>query len=93
MLLPILYELPIWQCCIFFIFGLCPNLISNITGFHGEIKWDKSKPDGTPKKQLDVSRINNLGWYARIPLKKGLEETINLFKKNYWYLKINNVLI
>ena len=60
------------------------NLISNITGFDGEIKWDKSKPDGTPKKQLDVSRINNLGWYARIPLKKGLEETINLFKKNYY---------
>lgn len=59
------------------------NLIANITGFQGKIKWDASKPDGTPKKQLDVSRINNLGWHAKIPLKKGLEETIKLFRENY----------
>ena len=46
------------------------------TGFEGEIHWDVSKPDGTPKKQLDVSRLAELGWRARIPLAEGLRSTV-----------------
>jgi len=46
------------------------------TGFEGEILWDASKPDGTPKKQLDVGRLAALGWRARIPLAEGLTSTV-----------------
>jgi len=46
------------------------------TGYRGEIIWDTSKPDGTPKKQLDVSRLAALGWQARIPLAEGLASTV-----------------
>ena len=51
-------------------------------GFKGTIRWDHSKPDGTPKKQLDVSRLTQYGWSARISLKEGLEQTINNFKQS-----------
>ena len=46
--------------------------VAKTVGFNGTIKWDPSKPDGTPKKQLDVSRLASLGWRARIPLSEGL---------------------
>ena len=46
--------------------------IAEVVGFKGTIEWDSSKPDGTPKKQLDVSRIKELGWNSRIPLAEGL---------------------
>tara|TARA_B100000212_G_scaffold124265_1_gene93280 strand:- start:1325 stop:2329 length:1005 start_codon:yes stop_codon:yes gene_type:complete len=50
--------------------------ISEIVEYHGEINWDKSKPDGTPRKILDVSLINNLGWEAKIDLDIGIKKTI-----------------
>ena len=50
------------------------------TGFGGTIHWDTSKPDGTPKKQLDVSRLKTLGWSARIPLAQGLISTVAEFR-------------
>ena len=50
--------------------------IAKATGYKGEIRWDKTKPDGTPRKILDVSRINKLGWKAKISLEEGLERTI-----------------
>ena len=50
--------------------------VAEATGFQGEIRWDASKPDGTPKKQLDVSRLAALGWRARIPLAEGLASTV-----------------
>ena len=53
------------------------NKIANILKFKGEILWDKSKPDGTPKKQLDISRIKQLGWSPKIELEHGLTETIS----------------
>ena len=56
------------------------ELIAEKTGYLGKIIWDKSKPDGTPKKQLDVSRLQNLGWSASIPLNEGLENTISAFR-------------
>jgi GDP-L-fucose synthase len=51
--------------------------VAAATGFSGEIRWDTSQPDGTPKKQLDVSRLAALGWQARIPLKQGLISTVS----------------
>ena len=55
--------------------------VAKATGFQGEIVWDSSKPDGTPKKQLDVSRLAQLGWRARIPLAEGLRSTVALFRQ------------
>ena len=48
--------------------------IAAVVGFEGTIEWDRSKPDGTPKKQLEVSRMKELGWSAQIPLAKGLPD-------------------
>ena len=53
--------------------------VAEATGYPGEILWDASKPDGTPKKQLDVSRLAELGWRASIPLAEGLERTVALY--------------
>jgi GDP-L-fucose synthase len=55
--------------------------VATATGFQGEILWDSGKPDGTPKKQLDVSRLAALGWRARIPLAAGLASTVDLFRE------------
>jgi len=57
------------------------NLIKDVVGYKGEIKWDVSKPDGTPKKLLDVSRIDKLGWKAKIDLCKGLENVYEEYSK------------
>jgi len=48
------------------------ELVRKVTGFAGSIVWDGSKPDGTPRKLLDVSRLTNLGWRAQIPLEEGV---------------------
>ena len=53
--------------------------VAAATGFEGTIDWDTTKPDGTPKKQLDVSRLAALGWRARIPLAEGLAGTVAEF--------------
>ena len=53
------------------------ELIAIATGFKGTIKWDTSKPDGTPRKLLDISRAKTLGWQPTISLKTGIESTIN----------------
>ena len=49
------------------------NMIQEITGFHGAIEWDSTKPNGTPRKLMDVSRLADIGWRATIPLKMGIE--------------------
>ena len=49
------------------------NLVKTIVGFKGNIIWDTDKPDGTYKKQLDVSKLNNLGWKEKVDLGKGIE--------------------
>ena len=53
------------------------TLIGRLTGFQGEITWDLSKPDGTPRKLLDVGRINKLGWRAEISLESGINKVLN----------------
>ena len=60
------------------------KLIAKLVGFEGEIIWDTSKPDGTPKKQLNISRIKKLGWSPKISLKEGLKRTISHYKKLFY---------
>ena len=55
-------------------------LVASLTGFKGEIIWDKSKPDGTPRKLLDVSQIKALGWKPTITLSDGIASTIAWYK-------------
>ena len=55
--------------------------IALVVGYEGTIKWDTKKPDGTPKKQLDVSRLHQLGWSAKIPLGEGLPLAVKDFEK------------
>lgn len=55
------------------------HLIADVVGFDGEIVWDTTKPDGTPRKLLDVTRLTALGWAPRIPLREGIEETYAWF--------------
>jgi GDP-L-fucose synthase len=52
------------------------ELVAQAVGYSGAIRWDASKPDGTPRKLLDVSRLGALGWQARIPLEQGLNSTV-----------------
>jgi GDP-L-fucose synthase len=59
------------------------ELIAEVVGFTGEFVFDASKPDGTPRKLLDVSRINAAGWTAKTSLKDGIEKTYNWFKENH----------
>ena len=63
-------------------------MISELIGYEGEINWDLSKPDGTPRKKLDNTRINNLGWTPKTTLRIGINKTIQAYK-NEKLLKIN----
>jgi GDP-L-fucose synthase len=58
------------------------ELIKEVVGFHGEIQWDSSKPDGTPRKLLDVTRLESLGWKAQINLEEGVRKTYQWFIEN-----------
>jgi GDP-L-fucose synthase len=62
--------------------------IKKVSGYAGEILWDSSKPNGTPKRLLDVKKIFNLGWKPKIKLQDGLETTYKWFQENY---KNNNI--
>ena len=57
------------------------ELIAHEAGFTGDIKWDTSKPNGTPRKVLDVSRITSMGWKPTITLEEGVASTITWFKE------------
>jgi GDP-L-fucose synthase len=56
------------------------ELIKSAVGFEGEIEWDLSQPDGTPRKLLDISRISRIGWSATLPLASGIQATYDWFK-------------
>ena len=58
------------------------SMISRLSGFSGKIEWDSSKPDGTPRKVLDVTKMKNLGWAPAISLEAGIASTIEWFKDN-----------
>jgi len=57
------------------------GLVANVVGYKGSVEWDTSKPDGTPRKVLDVARIRELGWQPRIGLEEGIRRTYD------WYLE------
>jgi GDP-L-fucose synthase len=56
------------------------ELVAELAGFTGEIAWDSSKPDGTPRKVLDVTKVKSLGWAPAISLREGIASTIE------WYI-------
>lgn len=56
------------------------NTIKQVVGYQGQIVWDTTKPDGTPRKLMDVSKINSLGWQAKTALTEGIQQTYK------WYL-------
>jgi GDP-L-fucose synthase len=58
------------------------ELICDVVGFDGELTFDASKPDGTPRKLLDVSKLNALGWRAKISLREGIARTYEWFRQN-----------
>jgi GDP-L-fucose synthase len=58
-------------------------MISEIVGFTGRLAFDQSKPDGTPRKLLDVSRLDALGWRSRIPLRQGIMTTYEWFRTRF----------
>jgi GDP-L-fucose synthase len=55
------------------------ELIVTEVGYEGMLVFDKTKPDGTPRKLMDISKINNIGWKAKIELKNGIQQTIKEF--------------
>jgi GDP-L-fucose synthase len=57
------------------------ELIRDIVGYSGQLVFDSTKPDGTPRKLLDVTRIHSLGWRAEIPLREGISRTYA------WYIE------
>ena len=61
--------------------GVFAELVREVVGYEGEIVFDTTKPDGTPRKLLDVSTLASLGWQASTPLRDGIERTY------VWYLE------
>lgn len=58
------------------------ELVAEVVGYHGQIIWDHSKPDGTPRKLMNIERLTKLGWQYKIPLKQGLTATYEWFLKH-----------
>lgn len=58
------------------------NIVKEEVGYKGEIVFDKTKPDGTPRKLLDVSKIHQLGWKAKMPLREGIRKTVQWYREN-----------
>jgi GDP-L-fucose synthase len=58
------------------------SIVARAVGFEGEIHWDESKPDGTPRKLLDVSKLAQAGWSASIGLEEGVRETVDWYRNN-----------
>jgi GDP-L-fucose synthase len=56
--------------------------VARAAGFTGEIIWDSSKPDGTPRKVLDITKISNLGWKPSISLDQGIDQTVHWYQEN-----------
>ena len=62
--------------------------IANVTGFEGETEWDTTKPDGTPQKLLDVSKLSESGWTARIDLEEGMRRTVAWYRDHQSQLRL-----
>jgi GDP-L-fucose synthase len=57
--------------------------VADVVGYTGDMQWDTSKPDGTPRKLLDVTRVKALGWEPQIALKDGIRKTYEWFRQEY----------
>ena len=58
------------------------RLIAEVIGFKGSFVYDKTKPDGTPQKLLDITRVKKLGWVPKLSLHEGLRKTYEWYQKN-----------
>ena len=58
------------------------STVAEVVGYTGATEWDTSKPDGTPQKLLDVSKLAAAGWTARIGLREGLESTVAWYREH-----------
>jgi len=58
------------------------GIVARVVGYEGEMRWDRTRPDGTPQKLLDVSRIHDLGWRASVGLEEGIQRTYRWFLDN-----------
>jgi GDP-L-fucose synthase len=56
------------------------EMVSDVVGFRGNIIWDTAKPDGTPQKLLDISRLTKLGWQPRIALRDGIRKVYEWYR-------------
>ncbi|WP_151084273.1 GDP-L-fucose synthase family protein [Nocardioides cynanchi] len=63
------------------------GFVAEAVGYRGETVWDTSKPDGTPRKLLDVTRLHDLGWTARTPLREGIAATVEWFRGHAGHLR------
>lgn len=63
------------------------QLVKDVVGYQGEVEWDNSKPDGTPRKLLDSSRLTGLGWKMKTPLTEGIRSTYEWFLDNLEHLR------
>ncbi len=61
------------------------KLIAREFDYKGNILWDQTKPDGTPRKKLNTEKMQRLGWHSKIMLEEGIASTIKIYKKNYLY--------
>jgi GDP-L-fucose synthase len=66
------------------------EIVQRVVGFKGEIGWDTNRPDGTPRKLLDVTRVHALGWKPRIDLEPGIRETYKWFTENSSHAQKNS---
>ena len=65
-------------------------MIVEVTGYKNDYEWDTSKPNGTPRKVLNVDKMKSLGWEPKISLREGLESTYEWMKNNDSNLRIYN---
>ena len=58
------------------------EVVAEVVGYRGATDWDTSKPDGTPQKLLDVTKLTSAGWKARIGLREGIESTVEWYREH-----------
>ena len=64
--------------------GQLATMVAEVVGYHGAIHWDRTKPDGMPRKLMDCSRMTALGWTPRIPLREGLEDAYRWYQRHVY---------
>lgn len=62
-------------------------MVADAVGYHGDMSWDTTRPDGTPRKLLDVSRLASAGWTASIPLDEGVRQTVDWYRANAGHVR------